>query len=499
MALPSKLRSALLAATLFVPIMAAPVAARADVSADDAQKLETQLRAWLAATLGPRIPLPEHPFAVKPEGDHYVLTMAYAGPLAGTGVTVSGDPFSVSMKPLDGDRWTILGVHIPSPIRFDNPTAGPDGIKSYAIKIADQNTTGVFDPTLKTPSSYDGTLRDYSAEVDGPTGKQVSHMDSLSTRTAWVPTTGGRVNIQSETTGAKLTSAQTMPDGTPVTFSVEQLSGKGHIDGILFSEIGTIIRSVAELGPVLAASSKAPGTPDDPKPPIPEAARPAAHALLASFRNLLGTYDQDFTMKQLKFDAGGHTGSLASMTAGLGGGAPDGKLDVHMTIAMDGPDSPEIPPGIIHDYIPRHLSFKPRVSGVPTADVADLIEHAIDSDGTDDDELTQEAIGLLAKGPLKVGIDDLSLDMGPGKLSGSATVAVSSPADYVAQAAIRLTGFDALMKDAQSRPELQQAAPVMIFLKGIGKQEGASIVWNISFQDKKLLVNGTDLSSMVPK
>jgi hypothetical protein len=136
---------------------------------------------------------------------------------------------------------------------------------------------------------------------------------------------------------------------------------------------------------------------------------------------------------------------------------------------------------------------------VPTADVTNLVNHAIDSDGTDDDALTQEAMGLLAKGPLTIGIDDLSLDMGPGQLSGSGTVAVSSPVDYVAQAALRLKGFDALMKDAQTRPELAQAAPVMIFLKGIGKPEGDSIVWNISFQDKKLLVNGTDLSQMMPK
>ncbi len=494
MALRFPLRTALLAATLLMPI-----AARADVSADDAQKLDTQLRTWLASVLGPKIPLPDHPFTVKPEGDHYVLSISYAGELAGTGITVSGDPMTVSMKPLDGTRWTILGIHVPSPLRIDNPNAGASQVKSYAIKFADQNTTGVFDPSLATPSSYDGTLRGYTATTEGPMGTQTSHMDSINTKTNITPAGSGRVNIESASTGQNLTSTSTMPDGTPLTFSIGQMAGKGHIDNILFSEIGSIIRNAADLIPLIEAASKTPATPDEAKAPIPEEARPMAHALLASFLNLLGGYDQDFSMKQVKFDAGGHTGSLANMTVGLGGGAPNGKLDIHMLIALDGPDSPEIPPGVIHDYLPRHLSLKPRVSGVPTADVANLLNHAIDSDGTDDDALTQEAMGLMAKGPLTIGIDDLSLDMGPGQLSGSGTVALSSPVDYVAQAALRLKGFDALMKDAQTRPELAQAAPVMIFLKGIGKPDGDSIVWNISFQDKKLLVNGTDLSQMMPK
>jgi hypothetical protein len=261
------------------------------------------------------------------------------------------------------------------------------------------------------------------------------------------------------------------------------------------------------MGRLIAAAESAPhdpSTPQDvppqaPHPPIPEAARPAAHELLAALRELLGSYEQAFALKQIKFDAGGHGGTLNDMMVSLGGGAPGGRLDLHMALAMDGLDSPEVPPGLIHDYLPRHLSLRPRISGVPSQDLADLISAAIDSDGTNDDELGQMAFGLLAKGPLSIGIDDLSLEMGPAALSGSGGVQVSSPVDMVAQASLRLKGFDALMADASQRPELAQAAPVMIFLKGIGKQEGDAVVWNVSYQDKKLLVNGTDLSAMMPK
>ncbi len=498
MASTSPFRAALLAATLLMPL-AAQAQSPAPVTPEDAQKLQAQLQTWLTGLLGPNIPLPDHPFAVQPEGDHYLLSVAIAGGVPGTdGVTVTSDPLTVRIKPLDATRWAIQGLQIPSPLRVDNPNAEPTQIKSYALKIADQTTTGVFDPSFATPSSYETTLRDYTAVTEGPNGTQTSHVANLTGSTSWAPTTGGRVDIQTQTTADKMDSAATLPDGSPVSFSIAQIAGRGHIDGVLISEIGPIIRAVAEIVPILQQEADAPRQPG-PTPPIPPAARTAARALLAAMRTLLGGYEQDFAFRQISFDAAGHGGTLADMMVGVGGGAPGGRLDLHMALAMDGLDSPEIPPGIFHDYLPRHLALRPRISGVPSQDLADLISSAIDSDGTDDSALTGMAMALLGKGPLSIGIDDLALEMGPAALSGSGAVQISSPADLVAQASLRLVGMDALLADANTRPELAQAAPVMIFLKGIGKTEGNAVVWNISYQGKKLLVNGTDLSAMVPK
>ena len=42
------------------------------------------------------------------------------------------------------------------------------------------------------------------------------------------------------------------------------------------------------------------------------------------------------------------------------------------------------------------------------------------------------------------------------------------------------------------------AAPVLIFLKGIAKQEGNESVWSITYADKKVMVNDTDLSDLMP-
>jgi hypothetical protein len=65
-------------------------------------------------------------------------------------------------------------------------------------------------------------------------------------------------------------------------------------------------------------------------------------------------------------------------------------------------------------------------------------------------------------------------------------------------AVIRLTGYDALLQQASALPLAQSAVPVLIFLKGIGKPQGDAIEWDISYARKKMLVNGTDLSALIP-
>ena len=45
-------------------------------------------------------------------------------------------------------------------------------------------------------------------------------------------------------------------------------------------------------------------------------------------------------------------------------------------------------------------------------------------------------------------------------------------------------------------PMMAQALPVFVFAKGIGRTAGDTMVWDVSFKENKLLVNGTDLSAM---
>ena len=107
-------------------------------------------------------------------------------------------------------------------------------------------------------------------------------------------------------------------------------------------------------------------------------------------------------------------------------------------------------------------------------------------------------MALLADHPVELAIEDLLIDLGPLRLKGQGSLIVSSPQEAGGEAELRATGLDALIRRANAVPELKMAAPVLIFLKGIAKQEGNESVWSITYADKKVMVNDTDLSDLMP-
>jgi hypothetical protein len=126
-----------------------------------------------------------------------------------------------------------------------------------------------------------------------------------------------------------------------------------------------------------------------------------------------------------------------------------------------------------------------------------LLLRAADSQGGDP-KLMDDAQALLAKGPAVIGLDELALDFGPATLKGSGEVRISGLGEYEGEAHVTATGLDELIKQANTVPELKQAAPVLFLLKGMGRQDGANTVWDVVYRDSKMLVNGTDLSGMIP-
>lgn len=501
MSIRAGLRTAFLTGCLLSPVLAASPGARADtVTPDQAHQLEGQIRQWLAALAGPSMPIGDHPIKVTPEGDHYRLSVELAGNY-GDQVKVTVDPLTALVKPIDGTRWAIDDMHLPSPIRVENTGSGKDMFKSWSGKIADQSSKGIFDPTLATTSNLDTTLRGYTAITEGATGTKTSHVDRQVSHSTWQPAGDGRVNMVVESTGDHLTTDAATPDGDPLKVTVDTFKLNAHADKVSFNRIGEMIHTGFMLAPMIQAANESSKGKDsgDGKPMLSDASKKLLHAVVAAAQDSLAGLEETLTMDKLAFQSKQFNGSVAHSVFGFGFAAPDGRADMHMLWAMDGLASPMIPPGVIANYVPKHISLRPRVSGIPMAELVAFLNHAIDSQGGDSDALEAEAMGLLAKGPLSVGIDDLSLDAGPATLKGSGTVSISSPADYSSQSTLRMTGFDKLIQQANTTPELKQAAPVMIFLKGIGKQEGDAMVWNITFQDKKLLVNGTDLSAMMPQ
>jgi hypothetical protein len=504
------LRNVIGVGLLAAGVVAAPAARADDTTSEQAQQLEQQLHDWLAALLGPHVAIGEHPVHFAPEEDHFRLDIPVAGPLGGTGVTVEAEPISAVVKPLDGGRWAIDEIHSPSPLKVTFAMAGADATTVTAT-IDEQDQHAVLDPSLASASSWDATLKGYDSVAQGANNtRRATHIGQIVAHLAGNPVTDGRIDLLEDVDTTLLTSDSDMPNVGKVLFSAERMHVVAHIDSVAPDRVTTILHTVFELVPeamAKAAARRAAGEAKDaPADATADKAAdgkmtPEQHASLraglVALTELTSGVGEQITMENLHLTMPGHEGHAAKAMVGLGGDAPDGKLAMRMSFSLDGLDSPEIPAGIFRDYLPRHIAFAPRIGGIPAADVKDLLLRAVDSEGNDP-ALKADSEALLQKGPLLIGLDDVSLDAGPATLAANGEVQITGRDQYAGQAHIAVTGFDALMRQVGAVPELKQAGPILIFLKGIGQQNGDTIVWDINYADKKLLVNGNDMSQLIP-
>jgi len=477
-----------LPALAMAALLAAPGTARADLTADQAKTLETQLHDWMASLVKPALDVGERPVQVSPEGDHYRLLLPLPEILSAMGFLEPGVQLSMTAKPMDGGRWALEDLRFPSPLRVQVPSKGPDGKPMQMpleISVATQEYHAVFDPSYATTSSFDTAV----------TGTRVVTPVSTTTiakstgHSVWQPTLDGRLNVLAET-GSDTTEAKaTTPDGGTLVTTVAKTRTSLSIKGVSPGALATLVRSISALVPTLG------GPQDKLTPPQRELAR----AVVFSLRDMIGGAEVTQTLEGMKVNGGGHTGTLAKISAGGAWATTDGKLELSGQMEFAGLDSPEVPKGLYRDYLPRKLTLKPRVSGIPSNDVIKLALRAIDIEAKDMPKLQQDAIALLAAGPLELAIDDLVLDMGAAKLAANGTFDIASPTDLTGDAEITVTGLNTLIKRANTAPELKDMTPVLIFLKGIGKQDGDDTTWTLAYEDGKFTVNDTDMSAMIPK
>ena len=87
----------------------------------------------------------------------------------------------------------------------------------------------------------------------------------------------------------------------------------------------------------------------------------------------------------------------------------------------------------------------------------------------------------------------------PGTGEGGRAPATSrslSPDAWHGEAHLIATGFDDLATQARTNPDLQQALPVLIMLRGLAKPDGERLVWDIVSDGPSVTVNGLDLSQL---
>lgn len=463
------LRRAALVAVLLAPAL--PLAGWAQVSPDRAAVLQQQIQDWLQGTFGTT----KKPVRVTAADDHFNLAV----PL---GEAPDAPVLTGKMTDAGNGRWAVDDISVPSPSVFhyrlplDKTPGAPQGDVTSTLTVGDQQQHILFDPTFATTSTSTSTIKDMSVTTVGGNLTQLTHVDDGTGTATMTPTADGRVDvaINSALDGYTL-KMSAGAGGAPVAVAMSKVLVVGNLAGVSRDR-------AMDLAHQLSDSRS--GT-------APKGEKTAA--LLAVLTDLAHGVSLDEKAENITVTTPNLTGALKLLSIGLTSTAAAGKLQARMPLAAEGLTLPDIGLGSMATLIPTKLALTPSVGAVPTDAVTRLVgKLAAKQDPADDD-----IAALFSQGPITAGIEDLSLDMGGASFTGSVSTLVTSPAKFSGTGKITAVDIDKLQQAMAADPQTAQFAPVVIFLKGIGRLEQNRLVWDIIYNDGRLLVNGQDMAALM--
>jgi hypothetical protein len=469
-----------------------PASGRADdIGPAQAQALQQQLKDWFAGLLGPSVKLPELPWRVTGERDHYVITWPIPGLTSPAGEAAA----IASLRPMDGGRWSIDAMTLPpsGTVSITLPDAGDAGKGTpmdVGFTIDKQDTHGVIDPAFTTASMLHSEFANLVVTTNGAGQRQEQRFDRYLVDTSVRPAANGRLDLAMNAAVDGWKSASQMSSGAPVAIGINSMRALGNITGVNRERIAGLL---AATGGLIGALPPGITTKSDMNDLSPEA-RAQLRALIASLQDALTAVSLEETVDGLQVEIAGMGGfTMKHFLLGFGGEAPDGKLRAWLNLGLDELASPTLPPKVAA-YLPHHAEIKPTLSGVLTADLHKLALDATEEGG--DDRLQPDTAAIFAHGGVELGLEKLTFDLGPAKIDGTGHVTMLSPATWHGEAHVTATGFDDLATQARINPDLQQALPVLIMLRGLAKPDGKALVWDVVSDGPSVTVNGLDLSQL---
>ena len=434
-------------------------------------------------------------FTAVPADGHYALAVPIGGAQTNFGIKYQGGPATADVALAADGRWRFEALAYPSPM-VTMATPEPGGVTQRTTQtIRQQSGFALIDPTLKTGSSWEVVQEGLEQRIEGDVPARIT-FERIKTQEEWIPASPGRVDMAMASSAEKLTAAFAKLPKKAAAGQADMPAFKVALSGMTVTSqaadvdaerMARLVREVANFGAKLNAKDKA----------LTAADRAALHRLLELTRDLAREVklSAQFDGGEISFDQGRAVIERTTMTEQAA--APDGKLQGHMRMEMAGLslDVSAIPLAY-RGYVPHKLAFAPFVSGLPVHDVYALLDRAIDD--TKDDRLADDMQAALARSPVTGGIEELSFDVGPASLTAHGQVTAGGPEQIDGTARVEAHGVDALIKKVGGDPMLKMGVPVLIFLKGIGEQDGDKITWNVAYKDGALAVNGTDMSGMMP-
>ncbi|HEY0423674.1 MAG TPA: hypothetical protein VGC82_10160, partial [Rhodopila sp.] len=140
-------------------------------------------------------------------------------------------------------------------------------------------------------------------------------------------------------------------------------------------------------------------------------------------------------------------------------------------------------------FVPHHLAVRSVLTGVPLGPLMALLQAAI-APNPDQAALQRQAAAVLSAPGSKAAIESVAFDAGPVRVKGSARFQPRADGDIGVDLHLSASGIDAALAQMQGRPNLQGVVPFILMAKGIGRAQGDTVVWDISFGGGPLTING---------
>jgi len=475
----------------FCVMLVAGGAAAGEIGPAGALALAAQLRAWFGEMLGPNAPA--LPVRAEVEGNHYRVSI----PLLGISTPAAEPEVNAAARELPDGRWGIDDVHFPGKFAFATVPVPPYTSPGTAtVVIGDQHAQATIDPDLKLPSSFGFNGADIVISTTGSRQTQEQRIDRYAASGNVTPAAGGLLDVSTTTEVDGWRTGALGPGGLAAGSGLRSATATAHIDGLNPSQLGPAIAALVNLSAAMphprrgqGGTEKSVGLPD-----LPPQGLAALHQLVAALPGIATSLRIDETLKGVQFEIAGVGGAaIDRVRLGFGGEAPAGLIRAWFDIGLQGLSIRGLPDAQTA-LVPRMVSFRPSVSGVPVAALNRLLAALTEPGHPAVALLEPEIAALFAQGSLTVGIEALVVAIGPAEFTGAGSLLLLSPTEREAQACIAATGFDALVEQVRADPRLTRALPLLILARGLAKADGDRLVWTIAIdRSGKTTVNGVGL------
>jgi hypothetical protein len=420
---------------------------------------------------------------VTRSGADYLVRLPLRGFLAPPNAAVDA-----VARPLDGGMWDIESMAFPlsGTVVSTMPNADPGRI---TYSVGEQAWHGRVDPSFARQSSFAAKLSDVRIRSDLADHRSEQSFERCTLDGSMIADPAGTLSLASrgEATNWRLTAHAAGGPGTDAL--VRKLAGHFSVEGLDRAKGTRVLAAARAL--MADAPAATPGQVLAPgqAPDITPVQREELRALVDAASGLLTRFQAEETMDDIRLTVGpGKSGSIGRMRLNVAGGVLDERLNARLDLAIDEFAMAALSPDVAA-YVPHHVDLKSALSGVRTGPLMALLRDATEPNA-DPAALQARFMALFGEADAHIGIESLTFDSGPVRVTGSARIVPRADGKPGADIHLSATGIDTLIAQAQGKPALQQALPIMFIAKGMGRPEGGATVWDITFGDGPMKVNG---------